>query len=68
MKHLSAADVEDALERRRIYLSDPAAFPVIAELLNKRIDKDEPVPGRRGSSVDDCIVTWAPGWAERICS
>jgi hypothetical protein len=59
MKHWTPQDVEDYLERRRVYLHDAAAFPLIAEMLNRQILKaDEPIPGRLGSSADDCIVHW----------
>ena len=66
MRHWTPQDVEDYLERRRVYLHDAAALPLIAEMLNKQAAKDEPVPERRGSSADDCIVHWAPGCAERM--
>jgi hypothetical protein len=66
MRHWTPQGVEDYLERRRVYLHDAAAFPIIAAMLNKQAAKDEPVPERRGSSADDCIVHWAPGWKEEM--
>jgi hypothetical protein len=60
MKNWTPQDVEDYLERRRVYLHDDAAFPLIAQMLNQQVPKDVPVPERRGSSADDCIVHWTP--------
>ena len=66
MRHWTPQDVDDYLERRRVYLHDSAAFPLIAEMLNKQVVKDEPIPGRLGSSADDCIVHWTPYWKEEM--
>jgi hypothetical protein len=66
MRHWTPQGVEDYLERRRVYLREPLAFLILAKMLNGQIGKDEPVPERRGSSADDCIVHWAPGWKEEM--
>jgi hypothetical protein len=66
MRHWTPEAVEEHLERRRVYLRDPLAVLVITEMLHKQFAKEEPIPGRRGSSADDCIVHWAPGWAEHM--